>query len=58
MSDPITVGIREAADKIGVSPDKVRQLIATKKLPAKKLDSRVLVAVADLEKFIDELPAA
>jgi excisionase family DNA binding protein len=53
MSEPLTLGIREAARLLSISHWSVRRWIRLGKLPAVKLGRRVLVEVAALQRLID-----
>ena len=48
----LAVGIREAAQMIGVSPRSVQNYVAAKLLPARKLGRRTVIPVRALEAFL------
>ena len=48
----LAVGIREAAQMIGVSPRSVQNYVAAKLLPARKLGRRTVIPVRALENFL------
>jgi excisionase family DNA binding protein len=46
--------VEEAARILGLSPDKVRDLIRSGRLKSVRIDRSVRVDIRDLEKFIEE----
>lgn len=56
MTNRITLSVNEAAKAAGIGQTKLREEIAAKRLIARKLGKRTLVAVADLENWISNLP--
>jgi len=48
----ITIGIEEAARRLGLSARTVATLIRSNQLPSRKIGRRRLLAVRDLEAFI------
>jgi excisionase family DNA binding protein len=48
----LAVGIREAAQMVGVSPRTIQNYIAAKLLPHRKLGRRTVVPVRALETFL------
>lgn len=52
---PLTRTIAQAAQDTGLSQDTIRQAVLKGDLPAKRAGRRILVKVADLEKWIDQL---
>lgn len=47
--------VKEAAQTLGVSESTVRALIKDKTLPAKKIGSKIVIDIADLEAFVASL---
>lgn len=58
MSSVKSLSVEETADELGVVPLTVRRLIKAKKLKASKVGRRVVVRVADIEKYLADHPAA
>jgi excisionase family DNA binding protein len=54
---PLCTSIAGAADLIGVVPLTISRLIKAKKLRASRVGRRVVVRVADIEKYLDANPA-
>jgi len=50
------LGYAEAAEIAGVSVRKIRYLVASGELVARRCGSRVLIAERDLEEWLDSLP--
>jgi excisionase family DNA binding protein len=53
----ICTSIAGAADLVGVVPLTISRLIKAKKLRASRVGRRVVVRVADIEKYLDANPA-
>jgi excisionase family DNA binding protein len=53
MSSPITT--KEAADRLGVSPARVRQLVLAGNLPAEKFGRDLMIKASDL-KLVEDRP--
>jgi excisionase family DNA binding protein len=53
----LTVSIHSAAEMLEVSSTTVERWIKNKKLRASKIDRRVMVRIADIEKMLDTNPA-
>lgn len=51
---PLTIGPDKAADKLGLAPGKVRQMLHNGELPGIKLGKRWLIPVKALENWVDE----
>jgi excisionase family DNA binding protein len=56
--EPLTLSPSKAAAFLGVGKTKMLALIRAGRIPAKRLDGRLRVAVADVKAFIDNLPNA
>lgn len=54
----IAYSVDEAAEILGISDWKVRRLISAGRLPAKRLDGRILVSARALDTYFDDLPDA
>ena len=52
---PLTRTIAQAAQDTGLSQDTIRQAVLKGDLPAKRVGRRIIVKVADLTKWIDQL---
>jgi excisionase family DNA binding protein len=52
MSEPLTVGVREAAIMLGVSPWSIRRWVRLRRLPAVKLGRRTVFELAALHRFV------
>ncbi len=52
MLEPLTVGVREAGNLLGVSSWTIRRWLRLKKLPSVKLGRRIVVEMAALRRFI------
>jgi len=50
----ILLNVAQCAEALNVSPWTVRRLLATGKLPAVRIGSRVLVRASDIDNFIDQ----
>ena len=50
----ITIGVKEAAVRLGVSHWAVRQWIKSGKLPAVRLGRRVLIEPGELERLVEQ----
>lgn len=50
------LGTAEAAERLGVSTNRVRQLIATRQLPAVKIGRNFVLKVEDVEAFLRQPP--
>ena len=48
------ISIAEAAETLGVVPLTISRLIKAKKLRASKIGRRVIIRVADIDKYLDE----
>ena len=53
----LAISIAEAARRLGLGRTRVYELIGEGRLKIRKCGRRSLVAVADLERFVDELPS-
>ena len=56
MQNRISMGVDEAAKAVGIGQTKLREEIAAKRLIARKLGKRTLIAMVDLESWIANLP--
>ena len=56
MLNRVSLSVDEAAKAAGIGQTKLREEIAAKRLVAHKLGKRTLIAVADLEAWIANLP--
>jgi excisionase family DNA binding protein len=54
--EPIVLGVRDAADFIGLSRSRLYELIAEDKIEARKLGSRTVVPVASLRAYVEAAP--
>jgi len=52
MQEVLTMGVREAATMLGVSPWSIRRWVHLGRLPAVKLGRRTVLELAALERFI------
>ena len=52
MHEVLTIGVREAAGMLGVSPWSIRRWVRLGRLPAVKLGRRTVVELAALDRFI------
>ena len=52
---PITRTIAQAAQDTGLSQDTIRQAVLKGEIPAKRVGRRIILKVAELEKWIDRL---
>lgn len=55
--EPISLGVRDAAHRLGISPVTIRRLIRRGELPAFRVGARVLIAHADLRAYAATRPA-
>ena len=53
-STRLTVGVKQAAESIGLSPWTVRKYIATGKIKSVRIGRRVLVELSELQRHVDE----
>jgi excisionase family DNA binding protein len=56
MIEPIVLGVKDAADFIGLSRSRLYELIAEDKIEARKLGSRTVVPVASLRAYVEAAP--
>jgi excisionase family DNA binding protein len=56
MNNRVSVNVVEAAEAAGVGTTAVRAEIAAGRLVARRMGKRVLIAVDDLRRWIDDLP--
>jgi excisionase family DNA binding protein len=56
QADPLAFSLADAASAIGVGKSTLHELIATGKLPVRKLGRRSLVLREDLEDYLQGLP--
>jgi excisionase family DNA binding protein len=56
MQNRISMGVDEAAKAAGIGQTKLREEISAGRLIARKLGKRTLIAMADLETWIANLP--
>lgn len=54
MTDRLTLGIKEAADAVGLSHWTLRKMISEGKLPAIRINRRVLIELVALERLIEQ----
>ena len=54
--EPIALGVKDAADYIGLSRSRLYELIATGEIEARKLGHRTVVPTASLRAFVDAAP--
>ncbi len=54
--EPLVLGVRDAANFVGLSKSGLYELIADGTLEAKKLGSRTVVPTASLKAFVDAAP--
>lgn len=52
MTEPLLVGVRQAAKALGVGRDSAYQLVREGRLRAVRVGRRLLVPVAELDEFI------
>lgn len=50
------MGYKEAAEMAGLSPRKIRYLVSSGELVARRCGSRVLISESDLNDWLDSLP--
>ncbi len=55
---PLAVSVPEAAEMIGIGRSSIYNLFRDGKLQPYKAGKRTLVKVEDLQRFVDDLPAA
>ncbi|MEN6459782.1 MAG: helix-turn-helix domain-containing protein [Syntrophomonas sp.] len=53
-TEPLTISPEKAADKLGLSPSKIRQMLHSGILPGFKMDKRWLISVKALEAWVDK----
>lgn len=51
--DPLLIGVREACELLSVSVPTLRKLIRAGELPTVPIDSRIRIARADVDEFIE-----
>ena len=56
--DPVTVSVDDAKKALGIGHTKIYELIAQKRLDARKLGRRTLITTASIRSLADELEAA
>jgi excisionase family DNA binding protein len=56
QANPLAFSLADAASAIGVGKSTLHELIATGKLPVRKLGRRSLVLREDLEEYLQGLP--
>ncbi len=54
--EPMVLGVKEAADFIGLSRSRLYELISDQSIEAKKLGSRTVIPVASLRAFVEAAP--
>lgn len=54
MTDKLAVGLKDAADAVGLSHWTLRKMIAEGKLPAVRINRRVLIELAALRQLIEQ----
>lgn len=54
--EPIVLGVKDAADFIGLSRSRLYELIAAQRIEARKLGSRTVIPVASLRAFVEAAP--
>jgi excisionase family DNA binding protein len=54
VNEPITIGLREAAELTGLSHWTLRQYIRTGKLKAVRIGRRVLIEPSELRRLVEE----
>lgn len=54
MTDKLAVGLKDAADAVGLSHWTLRKMIAEGKLPAVRINRRVLIELAVLRQLIEQ----
>jgi len=52
----LTMSPNDAAAYIGIGRTKLLELLADKRIEARKLDGRIRVSVASIDKFVASLP--
>ncbi len=58
MSDRISLSVIEAAEAAGIGATLLREEIAAGRLVARRVGRRVLIAVDDLQRWIQDAPRA
>ncbi len=58
MEQRLTLSVPAAAEELGISERKLRQMIAAGRFPVVRIDTRVLVVRAQLEAWLSERAAA
>jgi excisionase family DNA binding protein len=56
MVDPLLVSIPEAAELLGIKRTKMFELLAAGEIPTRRIGTRSLIAITDLEDFVQRLP--
>ena len=54
MTNKLTLGIKEAADAVGLSHWTLRKMISEGKLPAVRINRRVLIEMTELQHLIEQ----
>lgn len=54
--EPIVLGVKDAANFIGLSRSRVYELIADNQIEARKLGARTVVPVASLRAYVEAAP--
>ena len=54
MTEPLLMGVREAARSLGIGRDSAYALVREGRLPAIRIGRRILVPKAALERWVDE----
>jgi excisionase family DNA binding protein len=57
-TEPLTLSLPKAAKRLGIGKTLMWKLVSDKDIPARRLNGRIRIRVADLVKFADSLPAA
>ena len=52
--EPLTISVTEAARVLGISKPKVYELVYRSDFPSFKVDSRILIPVASLRKWVED----
>lgn len=55
---PLAVGLDTACEMLGIGRTKMRELFDAGEIVPRRLGKRVLIRVADLEQFLNNLPTA
>ncbi len=56
LMEPIVLGVKDAANFIGLSKSRLYELIGEGTIEARKLGARTVVPVASLRAFVDSAP--